>query len=312
MTVGEETGSSGRRRLPPLTSLRAFEAVARHLSVTNAADELAVTPAAVSQQLRQLEDLLGTALVRKQGRNLALTDAGRALQPGLSEGFDRLAKALTDMRPAADARPAVRVAVAPSFADKWLIPRLGGFIANHPGIDIYVTAAMALVDFARDPVDLAIRFGAGRYTGLTVEKLCPEEVFPVCAPSLLTKDPPLKSIQDLQHVTLIHDDNPAEKEGCPDWELWLSMAGHHDIPAQAGPRFNQSSMALNAATHGVGVALAKGFLAKDDLESGRLVRPFPGDQPLKFAYWTVSTPHALDRPEVQRFQAWLKAEANQH
>lgn len=302
--------SGGRRRLPPLTALRAFEAVSRHLSVTNAADELAVTPAAVSQQLRQLEDMLGTALVRKQGRSLALTDAGRALHPGLSEAFDRMAEALQEMRPAADARPAVRVAVAPSFADKWLIPRLGRFIEAHPDVDVHITAAMELVDFARDPVDVAIRFGTGRYTGLVVEMLCPEEVFPVCSPALTEGKHPLKAIEDLRHFVLIHDDNPAERDSCPDWTMWLAAFGVHDLPATAGPRFNQSSLALNAAAHGLGVALARGFLAQADLEEGRLIRPFPEHQPLKFAYWTVSTQHALARPEVQRFHDWLKAEAN--
>jgi LysR family glycine cleavage system transcriptional activator len=298
-----------RRRLPPLNALRAFEAVSRHLSVTNAADELSVTPAAVSQQVRQLEEILGTALFRKQGRSLALTDAGRALHPGLSEAFDRMLLALTEMRPVASARATVRVAVAPSFADKWLVPRLGAFTKAHPEMDIHVAAAMDLVDFARDPVDLAIRFGGGRYPGLVVDPLRDEEVFPVCAPSLLDQRGALRDASDLRHHVLIHDENPAERDGCPDWSMWLAAAGVHDIPVGPGPRFNQSSLAIEAAAHGLGVTLAKGFLVHADIQEGRLIRPFRDNHALRFGYWMVSTNHALLRPEVRLFRDWLKAEA---
>lgn len=297
-----------RRRLPPLTALRAFEAVARHLSVTNAADELAVTPAAVSQQVRQLEDVLGVALLRKQGRLLALTDAGRALQPGLSEAFDRMVQAMSDMRPPAEARPAVRLAVPPSFAECWLLPRLVSFLRDRPDLDVHVSASMELVDFARDPVDLAVRFGGGRYPGLTVELLRGEEVFPVCAPSLLDEGVPLRTATDLRLHTLIHDENPAEREVCPDWGMWLSAAGVHDVPFGAGPRFNQSSLALEAAARGLGVALAKGLLAEGHLAAGRLVRPLGENQDLRFGYWIVSTPHALGRPEVRTLRDWLHDE----
>ncbi|ABC21589.1 transcriptional regulator GcvA [Rhodospirillum rubrum] len=309
MMPRDDTLPTIRRRLPPLTALRTFEAVARHLSVTNAADELSVTPAAVSQQIRQLEDTLGTALLRRHGRSLALTDAGRALQPGLSEAFDRLVQAITEMRPAADARPVVRVAVTPSFAEKWLVPRLGLFIRANEGIDVHVMAGMELMDFAREPVDLAVRFGAGRYPGLTVELLREEEVFPVCAPALLSGAQPIRKVVDLRHHVLIHDDNPAERDVCPDWTMWLTAAGFADLPAANGPRFNQSSMVLEAAAQGLGVALAKGFLARADLESGRLARPFAENHALRFAYWVVSTPQALVRPEVRLFRDWLLGEA---
>jgi LysR family glycine cleavage system transcriptional activator len=307
--MNEGSAQPGRRRLPPLTALRAFEAVSRHLSVTNAADELSVTPAAVSQQVRLLEESLGTALFHRQGRSLILTDAGRALQPGLSEAFDRMVLALAEMRPAAAARAMVRVAVAPSFADKWLVPRLGTFTRAHPEVDVHVVAAMDLVDFARDPVDLAVRFGGGRYPGLVVDPLRDEEVFPVCAPMLLDQGAPLRSPSDLGRHVLIHDENPAERDGCPDWGMWLAAAGVHDIPVGPGPRFNQSSLAIEAAAHGLGVALAKGVLVHADIQEGRLVRPFRDNHALRFGYWVVSTNHALLRPEVRLFRDWLKAEA---
>lgn len=300
----------GRRRLPPLNALRAFEAVARHLSVTLAADELSVTPAAVSQQIRQLEETLGTPLVRRQGRGLALTEAGQALLPGLSEGFDRLVQALGAMPQSAEARATVRVAVTPSFADKWLLPRLGGFIQANPGLDVHVIAGMEVIDLQREAVDLAVRFGTGQYAGLSVALLREEEVFPVCAPALLTGPTPLRTLPDLRHHVLIHDDNPAERGACPDWPLWLTAAGHAPLATAKGPRFNQSSMVLDAAAQGLGVALAKGFLAQTDLEAGRLVRPFPENHVPRFAYWIVATAQALDRPAVRLLRDWLLHEAN--
>jgi LysR family glycine cleavage system transcriptional activator len=226
----------------------------------------------------------------------------------LSEAFDRMAQAMVDMRPRGETRPAVRLAVPPSFAECWLMPRLASFLGDHPGCDIHVSAGTELVDFARDPVDLAVRFGIGRYPGLSVELLRGEEVFPVCAPALLEDGPPLKSVSDLRFHTLIHDEHQAEREVCPDWGMWLSAAGVHDVPFVSGPRFNQSSMALEAAAQGLGVALAKGLIAEGDLATGRLVRPLGEIQDLRFGYWIVSTPHALSRPEVRLLRDWLHAE----
>ncbi|GEO82619.1 transcriptional regulator GcvA [Pararhodospirillum oryzae] len=301
---------SSRRRLPPLNALRAFEAVARYLSVTQAAEELFVTPAAVSQQIRQLEETLGCALVRRQGRGVALTPAGEVLLPGLSEGFDRLVLAVNTMREARSPRTMVRVAVPPSFADKWLLPRLGGFIESHPDLDVHVIAGMDLLDLHREPVDLAVRFGAGQYPGLAVELLREEEVFPVCAPGLLAGSTPLRDLSDLRNHTLIHDDNPVERGACPDWALWLTAAGRSDLVTYNGVHFNQSSMVLDAAVQGLGVALAKGFLARDDLEGGRLIRPFTENHVPRFAYWIVALPQALTRAPVRSFRDWLRQEVS--
>ena len=315
MTPGDPRPSSWppsprRHRLPPLTSLRAFEAVARHHSIRLAAEDLAVTPAAISQQLRLLEDVLGTPLLRKQGRSVTLTEAGRMLAPGLQAAFDSMAEALALLQPA-EGRPVIRLSVAPSFADKWLVPRLGRFITTHPEWDVEVLSSMALTSFAGDDgADIAIRFGSGDYPGLTVEHLLEEEVFPVCAPALLEGPQPLTCPADLCHHLLIHDANPAEQGACPDWPMWLAAAGVACATGTTGPRFNQSSLVLEAAAHGLGVALARGTLAAGDLERGRLVRPFAGNHALRFAYYIVTPAASLKRPELQAFRDWLRAEGN--
>src|SRR5690348_10422810 len=195
------------RRLPPLNSLRAFEAVARHLSISKAAEELSVTPAAVSHQIKTLEDHLGVALFRRDKRNLMLSDAGQACLPGIREGFERLAAAVGEIDSLGLAG-ILTVSVAPSFAAKWLLPRLDSFQAKHPDIDVRVSASMQLVDFSRDDVDMAIRYGSGRYPELIVEKLMTEAVFPVCSPKLMKgKDAP-NSPDALRSHTLLHDDSP--------------------------------------------------------------------------------------------------------
>ena len=192
------------RRLPPLGSLRAFEAAARHESFAKAADELAVTPAAVSQQIRLLEADLGVSLFRRLPRGLVLTQAGRSALPELGKAFAHLARAVEGVRGGSLVGPLV-VSVIPSFAGRWLVPRLGGFVAAYPEIEITVRAELRNVDFAREDVDLGIRYGKGIYPGLETRLLLTEEVFPVCAPALLAGERPLRRLDDLRHHTLLHD-----------------------------------------------------------------------------------------------------------
>jgi len=266
------------RRLPPLNALRAFEAAARHLSLSRAADELSVTPAAVSHQIRTLEDHLGVALFRRDGRSLLLTDAGQACLPGIREGFERLASAIDEID-SLGMVGVLTVSVAPSFAAKWLVPRLDRFQVRHPEIDVRVSASMQVTDFSRDDVDLAIRYGAGRYPDLVVEKLLEESVFPVCSPGLLKEKGPIDTPEALRSHTLLHDDSPDNDESCPTWAMWLKAAGV-EMDASRGPRFNQSSLVIEAAALGKGVALAKATLAAADLAEGRLVKPFPVNAPV--------------------------------
>lgn len=292
------------RRLPPLNSLRAFESAARHLSFTKAADELAVTPGAISQQVKLLEDTTQVQLFHRSARGLALTEEGQAALPSLRDGFDRLAAAVRLM---SQRRRAGRLAVsvAPSFASKWLVPRLDRFQEKHPEIDVYVHAGMELVDFSVDDVDLAIRYGQGQYGELSVEKLMEERIVPVCAPGLLTGHTPLKNLEDLAGHTLLHDDGADDEIAT--WTMWLKAAGA-EVDGTRGPRFNQSSLVIEAAVAGRGVALAKYALAEADLEAARLVIPFDLTSPTDFAYWIAHPPAKAALPEVKAFKTWIMEE----
>ncbi len=296
------------RRLPPMNALRAFEAAARHLSFTKAAAELNVTAAAVGQQVKLLEDRLARPLFHRLHRALALTEAGQAVLPGLRDGFDRLAAALEAIDQAVEGG-VLTVSVAPSFASKWLVPRLDRFQARRPEIDVHLSASMAVVDFSDGALDAAIRYGSGRYEGLFVERVIGENVVPVCSPQLLEGPNPIRAPGDLRHHALLHDASPDNDPSCPDWRMWLRASGVGDIDAQRGPRFNQSSMVIEAAVSGRGVGLAKRTLAQDDIQSGRLVCPFEGIQPLAFAYWFVCPRHKAELRRVRLFRDWLRAEA---
>ena len=294
------------RNLPPLNSLRAFEAAARHLSFTKAAEELHVTPAAISHQIKALEEQLGVALFRRLTRALRLTQAGQAALPPMRDGFDRLADAVELLRAQEDSG-AVTVSLDPSFAAKWLVPRLDRFRAAHPELDVRLDATEKLADFQRDNVDLAIRYGSGIYPGLEVERLLSEEIFPVCSPKLLESSVPLAEPGDLRHHTLIHLEWDSENVTAPNWRMWLLAAGIHDIDFTRGPVFSMTTLALQAAIEGQGVALASSFLVADDLAAERLVMPFDLSvcDPLDFAYHLVVPKRTTDLPKVVAFKTWL-------
>lgn len=299
-----------RRRLPPLNALRAFEAAARHLNFSRAADELSVTPGAVSQQIQNLEDYIGASLFKRTPKGLLLTDSAQIALPALREAFDRLAEAASMLTAAVDGRR-LTVSVAPSFAAKWLVPRLGRFEAAHPQVDVWVSADMEVVDFAAGEVDVAIRYGAGRYAGLEVTRLMQESVVAVTSPELIDGNP-LVSLEDLGHHVLLHDGSPDADESCPDWTMWLAARGVKDVDGARGPRFNQSSLVIEAAVGGRGVALAKRALAQADLDAGRLVTPFDIATAVDFAYYVVH-PKAKGRlPQVKAFVSWLVKEAQAH
>jgi LysR family glycine cleavage system transcriptional activator len=300
-----------RRRLPPLNALRAFEAAARHLNFSRAADELAVTPGAVSQQIQNLEDYVGAALFKRTPKGLLLTDAAQTALPALREAFDRLAEAASLLTAAVDGRR-LTVSVAPSFAAKWLVPRLGLFEAEHPLVDVWLSADMEVVDFALGEIDLAIRYGAGRYPGLEVVKLMSETVIPVASPAFLEANP-LRDPSDLVHHILLHDGSPDADDSCPDWAMWLAARGIKGVDGARGPRFNQSSLVIEAAVGGRGVALAKRALAQADLDAGRLVAPLQiAATEVDFAYYVVH-PKAKGRlPQVKAFVTWITAQAAAH
>jgi len=296
------------KKIPPLNALRVFEAAARHLSFTKAAEELHVTPGAVSQQIKALEDYLQTPVFRREKRSLLLTDEAQASLPVLREGFDKLAEAGKILSAKADTGR-LTVSVAPSFASKWLVPRLDQFQTDHPEIDVWVSADMDVVDFAVNDVDLAIRYGSGHYPGLITDHLMAEKIVPVCSPQLLTGDNPLKTPEELTHHTLLHDSSTDKDESCPTWPMWLKAAGVCHKQGDRGLKFNQSSLVIEAAVAGKGVALAKAALALADLEAGRLVIPFDMTTPTEFAYYIVHPPSKSSSAAVKAFATWLKDEA---
>ena len=296
------------RKLPPLNALRAFEAAARHLSVTKAAEELNVTPAAVSHQVKALEDQLGVTLFHRLNRALMLTDAGQLFFPGLRDGFDRLAGAVERVRSKCETGT-LTVSVGPSIAAKWLVPRLDRFRAAHPDIDVRIDATDRLVDLMRGEADVAIRYGPGGYPGVRVEELFAEEVFPVCSPGLCVGPPPLREPADLRHHTLLHVQWDTQDETWPDWRMWLLAAGVDSVDVTRGPRFSMESMAAQAAAEGHGVALISSVIVADDLAADRLCKPFTLSLPKSFAYYVVSTEAAAEQPKVAAFRAWILAEA---
>ena len=299
------------RRLPPLNALRAFEAAARHLSFTKAAAELNVTPAAVSQQVKTLEEYFGVRLFTRLTRALLLTEPAQRVLPALQEGFDRLAEA-DDLLRDSTTDNILTVSAAPTFSIKWLVGRLERFREAQPGFDVRIDANDQLVDFRRDDADVAVRFGRGKYRGLKAERLFLEIVVPVCAPRLLTGPHPIRTPADLVHHRLIHVDWQSGGEASPNWPMWLQAAGAGEVDAKRGPRFNEESLAIMAACDGQGVALASLPLASDDLKAGRLVRAFPhmDDQMTAFGYYIVCPPNHLERPKVQAFWQWITEEAS--
>jgi LysR family glycine cleavage system transcriptional activator len=299
------------RRLPPVNALRAFEAAARHLSVTKAAAELHVTPAAVSHQVKSLESWLGVQLFRRLNRRVLLTDAGQTCLRGLRDGFDLLAATVEKVR-AQSSGGLLTVSVAPSFAGKWLVTRLDGFRRAHAEIDVRIDASNALTDFERDNVDIGIRYGRGIYPGLRSDRLLGESVFPVCSPKLMRGAHALRTPRDLVHHTLLHIHIPVMGDTEPTWEMWLMAAGVRGVDWTRGPRFGVSSMAIETAIAGQGVVLGSDVLCAADLSSGRLVKPFEVRLALDFGYWVVSPEATAGRPKVAAFREWLLAEAAAH
>ena len=302
--------NSDRRRLPPLNALRAFEAAARHLNFSRAADELTVTPGAVSQQIQNLEDYVGAPLFKRTPKGLLLTDAAQTALPALREAFDRLAEAASMLTAAVDGRR-LTLTAAPSFAAKWLVPRLGSFEQKHPQVDVWLSAGLDLVDLSAGEVDVAIRYGGGRYPGLEVHRLIGETVIPVISPELHAQTP-LNDPKDLANHVLLHDGSPDPDDSCPDWTMWLAARGLKSVDGARGPRFNQSSLVIEAAVNGRGVALAKRTIAQDDLDAGRLISPLQISTAVDFADYLVH-PKAKGRlPQVKAFISWIAAEAAAH
>ncbi len=287
-----------RHRLPSLNGLRAFEAVARHLSFTKAAEELAVTQTAVSHQIRRLEDQLGRKLFDRRGRAPALTRAGQDYVPAVRAAFDKLQGA-TDKLLRADGAGRLTVSTLPSLAAKWLVPRLPSFQEAHPEIDVRVATSVALVDFRRDDVDVAIRYGHGDWPGLRADWLMTEETFPVCAPALRDGETPLRRPAELARHTLLH------MSVRDDWHQWLTAAGVDGVDVTRGHTFDSYVTLLQAAIDGLGVALGRTPFVEADLAAGRLVAPFQVTLPADAGFYVVAPTATADRPPVPAFRDWL-------
>lgn len=306
-------------RLAPLNALRTFEVAARHLSLTKAAEELHVTPAAVSQQIKALEAALGVVLFQRLPRGLALTAAARAGLPQLREGFNHLIEASQRMRNQG-ARETLTLRTAPSFAAKWLVPRLHRFAAAHPEIDMRLAASDQLIandlvrsglsaeQFQRLGIDMAITFSRGQHPGCEAHKLLTATAVPLCSPTLLKGKHPLRTPDDLRHHTLLHDDTDYADR--PGWTDWLAEAGMSGVDAERGLHFNQVALALEAAIDGQGVVLSLEPLAAADIAAGRLVIPFGPSLELAQAYYLVYPQGNAEQPSVVALRDWVLQQAS--
>ena len=289
-------------RLPPLNALRTFEAAARHLSFTKAADELFVTQAAVSHQIRTLEEHLGTALFRRMNRALMLTDEGQALLPAVREAFDLLSAGVRRVQDLCSGG-ALTISTTPSFAASWLVGRIARFQALHPEIELQLSATPRLVDFAREDIDCGIRYGMGDWPSLVTQRLFQTALVPVCSPLLLDGPNALRRPQDLMRHTLLHTlDEP------DDWRLWLRAAGVEGVDPTRGLKFDSMTLVVQAAISGAGVGIGRRQLVEAELAAGRLAAPFDLELPEEAAYYFVAPAAMADQPKVIAFRTWLLAE----
>ena len=296
------------RRFPQLNSLRAFEAAARWLSFSKAAEELNVTPAAVSQQIRQLEDHLGVRLFHRMTRAVRLSEEARAVLPLMTEAFDRLAEAV-DRLSLAQETGLLTVSTAPTFAAKWLLGRLPDFSEQHPDIDLRLDASLHPRDFDRDGIDVSIRMSLGDHPGMHRARVFGETFSPVCSPRLLSAEKPLRVPAELRFHRLLHVDWGELQDAVPDWRTWFEAGGVEGVNPDPGPHFTVEGMAIEAAISGNGVALVSHHSVAEDIRAGRLVRPFDVVFPVDFAYWLVCPPDYLRRPKVAAFCDWLLEQA---
>lgn len=305
-------------QLPPLNSLRVLESAARNLSFSKAADELFVTKAAVSHQIKALEEYLGFQLFERKNRSIELTEAAELALPKLREGFNNLAEAVKLMQQHTQ-HDSVNVCMAPSFAAKWLVPKLHKFSGTHPDIDMKIIGDDTLISnrvdsgnldewFRGDDIDVVIRFGSGDYPGFVVDKLFDVSAVPLCSPNLLSrKVNPLKTPEDLRHYTLLHDDTGYT--GRPSWEKWLELAGVKGIDAKRGLHFNHVSLVLGGAIDEQGIGLSMEPLAQYDIDAGRLCIPFDLKMPLDSAYYIIRREREDENESVEAFVSWIKEEA---
>jgi LysR family glycine cleavage system transcriptional activator len=300
----------GRKHLGHLNAWRALEAAARNSSFVIAADELFVTPAAISHQVKLLEAYLGIALFRRTARGVVLTNAAASILPELTAAFDQLNRSIGRLR-RRNSGAVVTITVPPSFATKWLVPRLERFRTLHPGVDVRIDTTDRLVDFESEDIDLGVRYGFGDYPDLQVEPLLGEEVFPVCSPELADRLGMPVTAAALAKATLIHDTTIQFNDEFPNWESWIEHV-HGDrgeLDVSRGLHVNSSILAIEAAIGGQGVALGRSVIVADDLHAGRLVRPYGEDSIKGCTYHVVLPKESLEHRHIALFRDWLVSEA---
>ena len=302
-------------RLPPLNALKAFEVAGRHMSFSRAAEELHVTPAAISHQIKALETNLGVKLFRRLNRSLQLTEAGQACLPGLRSAFETMASAVGRVRDKEDWN-ILTISAPPAFGARWLVPRIVDFRTANPQIQVRIDPAIRSMDPVRDSVDVAIEFSQGHYSGRSVQRsaqrLFGQDVFPVCSPELLDGKNPLTTPDDLRGHTLIHFDAPMDDPGWPNWETWLRANNVDRLDPNKGPHFTSPNFTTQALLAGHGVALMAELVVESELATGTLVKPFDISYPGDLSYWALATSVDSEDDPVTLFWSWLTREASRY
>jgi LysR family glycine cleavage system transcriptional activator len=298
--------------VPGTRALRALDAAARHLNFTRAADELGLTPAAISHQIKEIEDQLGLALFVRTSRTVQLTEAGTVIHEAAVEALTTLGQAVTKAHKIRRGATELKVTADATFASKWLVPRIDSFRKRRPEIELRFDVSSKLRDFTHDDIDVAIRFGAGKYPGLVAERLFDNVIIPVCSPKLLKSGPPLNTPRDLFKHTLVHIEWSRQGVTWPNWRMWMAAAGIEDFDDSRCVLFEDSSHAIQAAIEGSVVALGDFAMVADDLSSGRLIRPFElGIKvPADFAYYLVYPTEVSDDSRIVAFREWIFEEAS--
>lgn len=292
------------RRLPPLNALRAFEAAARHGSFVGAAQELNVTPTAISHQVKALEDWVQKPLFKRLPRGLELTEYGQSYAEQLTEGFNMLSQAeatLYEQSP----KGTLIVKAAASFVNLWLVPRLASFKSQYPDIDLRIIGQAGRMALSKDDFHVAVQYGTGEYPAFWTQQIFTEEVFPVCSPRLMNDDPPLRDLDDLKDHTLLHQMDLYDYESSLGWRSWLRQAGLPLTLNDHGVFFNDAMALYRAATNHLGVAVGRSVLVSELLASGRLVRPFHDSKRAESAYYAVVPEQHVKDGRVRVFIDWL-------
>jgi LysR family glycine cleavage system transcriptional activator len=298
------------RFIPGTGSLRAFEAAGRHLNFTRAAEELHLTPAAISHQIKEFEDQLGQRLLERTSRSMRLTPAGEILHAAVGEALEGLGRAAGRLQRERDTSR-LKVSASTSVAAKWLVPRLDDYMKISPRADVQLDVSDRVRDFTQDDIDVAIRFGNGHYPGFRADRLFDNTIFPVCSPALLASKKPLQHPRDLLQHRLIHVEWSGQGVTWPNWRMWMLAAGVSDFNETRGLHLDNSGLALQAAVDGQGVALGDSSLVSDDLAAGRLVQPFALTikGPPQFAYYVISRMETQNDPLIRSFREWILDEA---